>query len=76
MSLVDHPLTTPVAAPKMTRLEKNIPSKAVYDQYDEHADQYEPAGSPPSQEGQPETEHLKTPQYTLNNEQPRGPNRY
>jgi len=67
MSLVDHPLTTPVAAPKTTHLERNTPSEAVYDQYDEHADRYEPAGSPPSQEGQLETEHWKTPQYTRNN---------
>ena len=48
MSLVDHPLTTPVAAPKTTRLERNTPSEAAYAQYDEHADRYEPAESPPS----------------------------
>jgi len=76
MSLVDHPLTTPVAAPKTTRLEKSIPSEAVYAQYDEHADRYEPAESPPSQEGQLETEHLKTLQCTPSIEQPLRPNRY
>jgi len=76
MSLVDHPPTTPVAAPKTTRLEKSIPSEAVYAQYDEHADRYEPAEYPPSQQGQLETEHLKTLQYTPNIEQPQEPNKY
>jgi len=59
----------------MTCLEKSIPSEAVYAQYDEHADRYELAGSPPSQEGQLETEHLKTPQYTRNNGQSPEPRR-
>jgi len=59
----------------MTHLEKHTPSEAVYAQYDEHADRYEPGGSPPSQEGQLEMEYLKTPQYTRNNGQPPEPRR-
>jgi len=76
MSLVDHPLTTPVAAPRITCLERNTPSEAVYAQYDERADRYELAGSQPSLAQDQEKEHWTSPQYTLNNARPPEPRRW
>jgi len=46
-----------IAAPKTTRLERNIPSEAAYAQYDKHTDQYKPGESQPSLARDQETEH-------------------
>jgi len=70
MSLVDHPLTTKVAAGRTNHL---MPGTESVDHHDDHSKkpsaQYEPDKPQPSRAKDQEMEHWKSLQCTLNNEQ-------